>query len=602
MTFLTMVPWLAWALLGLTAAAIIVIFFLRIQHRQVLVSSSLIWERVLEKRKKRSWLEILRRVLSLLIALAIGLSLAMVLTGAERGSEGGEARNVRIVVDNSVSMATLRADGRTRLAAAVDLAQELLGRGSAADSFTLADRTGRVVVAATRNRNAVGEALAELAPTAEPRALPRPERGVETWLITDGVGLGGAPDGVRVLSVFEPATNVAVSAFEIRATPLDPFRYEAFLEVGNFSPGPTSVQVELRDDRGAQFRRTVQLDPGGLYRNTFDLEPLQGGALVVRAVTDGDALALDDAAWAWLPQTRAMRILRVAERASSLDELLAAEPHVELTPMTPAEYQEWEAARASADDGAATGGDALVADGLVFVGWAPQEAPPVPALLIAPPPAPWLPAIGGRVEEPAPPDTFDADPLLEFVDLHDLRMDSAVRIDPGDSRVLAATGELPLVLAGGDRQPWIVTAFSLEGSDFAQSLSFPIFVSNLVEWIRNEPDMIRVQPGRVSLPLRGARVSDASGNALATRDLGDRVLFRPPAPGLYFARTLHRRIPVAVVAGSRTASAVNVSSLTDGGADLDDLPAHRVLWPTLLLLAAGLLVIECLTYHRRITL
>lgn len=601
MTFLSMAPWLAWSLLGLTAAAITIIFFLRIQHRQVLVSSSLLWDRVLEKRKKRSWLEILRRLLSLLIALLIGLSLAMVLTGAERGGDGDSARDVRIVVDNSVSMAARRSDGRTRLQAANDLAAELLGRGSAADTFTLVDRTGRVLSPATRDRDVVGEALAELAPTAEPRSLPRFEEGVETWLITDGVGLSRVPEGIRVLSVFEPATNAGVSAFEIRATPLDPFRYEAFLEVANFSPAPASVQVELRDDRGVQFRRTVQLEPDGLYRNTFDLEPLQGGALTARTSVDGDALDLDDAAWAWLPRTREVRLIRVAAGDSPLDELLEAEPHVELTRMSPEEYGEWLAAQSSGGGGAAALTDPVPADGLVFVGWAPPEAPPLPALLIAPQPVSWLPAIDGRVEEPDAPDLFVDDPLLEFVDLHDLRMGSALRVEPGGARVLVATGELPLMLAGGERQPWVMTAFSLEESDFAQSLGFPIFVSNLVEWVRNEPPLIRVEPGRVSVPLPGARITDAEGNALAVRDLGDRVVFRPPSPGLYFARSLHRTVPVAVVAGSRVASDINASALTAAEGQLDDLPPHRVLWPALLLLAAGLLVVEGLTYHRRIT-
>ena len=61
------------------------IFFLRVQHRRALVSSSILWERVLERRRRRSLIELLRRLISLLIALLIGLSLALALGEVEKG-------------------------------------------------------------------------------------------------------------------------------------------------------------------------------------------------------------------------------------------------------------------------------------------------------------------------------------------------------------------------------------------------------------------------------------------------------------------------------------------------------------------------------------
>lgn len=599
MTFLTMAAWQAWLALGLTAAAVTIIFFLRIQHRRVLVSSSLLWERVLEKRKRRSWLEILRRLLSLLIALAIGLALAGVLAGAERGGAGLTPRSVRVVIDNSVSMAALRADGRTRLEAARDLAGELLDRGSAADTFTLMDRTGRVLAPATRDRRVVAEALAGIAPTAEPRALPALEAGTETWLLTDGVGLGTVPEGLRLVSLFEPADNAAVTAFEIRATPRDPFRHEAFLEVANYSPGPRQVRVEMRDERGVQFRRDLELEGGGLYRNTFDLDPLEGGPLMARVALQGDALSLDDEAWVRLPQRRVVRLLRVAAGASRVDEILAAEPHVELARMTPAEYGSWLAPPDQTGSPPASAPEPF--DAVVFDGWAPVESPPVRALVIGAQSTPWLPALLERVQDPGPADAFLQDPLLRFVDLHDLHVEAAVRVVPAGARVLVAAGDLPLVVAGGDAVPWVMTSFALDGSDLTQTLGFPILVSNFVEWVRDEPPVVRAAPGRIAIALPGARIFDAAGAPLGSHDLGDRVVFQAVRPGLYSARARTGTTTVSVAAGGRSTSAINASALGATGSPLEGLPPHRVLWPALLGLAAVLLVAEGLTYHRRVT-
>ena len=53
MTFLGMSQATGWLLAAGTATAILVIFFLRIQHRRALVSSSILWQRVLERKKRR---------------------------------------------------------------------------------------------------------------------------------------------------------------------------------------------------------------------------------------------------------------------------------------------------------------------------------------------------------------------------------------------------------------------------------------------------------------------------------------------------------------------------------------------------------------------
>jgi hypothetical protein len=588
MTFLGMSQTMGWLLVGATATAILVIFFLRIQHRRALVSSSLLWERVLERKKRRSLIEWLRRLISLLIALAIGLSLAGAFGEAELGRAGREPRDIRLVIDNRPTMAALMPDGRSRLQHAMDRAGDLLAGGSSADRFTVYDAAGVVIASATRDRDAVRAALADLQPTARNLNLPLVETGVETWLLTDGVGAAAVPTDVQVVGLYEPVINAGVTAFEIRPQPTDPYRYEAFLEVGNFSLDAQTVTITLRDTSGVQFRREVELQPGGLYRNTFDLTPLVGGALRAEAAVEGDGYALDDVAHVWLPRTAPVRLTYVSE-GRTLESLLSSVPHLELTVIAPGDY----AAAASA-----TG----TADAYLFEGWAPATAPSQPAVLLAPPAVDWLPAHRGVIEELGPFPFDAAAPLLRHVDLHDIGVLRATVVDPLDAVVLAGTAEVPLIVTGLQPTRWLLFNFALADTDLQQSLGFPILVSNLVEWLRDDAPARRVHLGTVAIDLPSARVDNLSSqDPVQARTVGGRTVFRANAPGLYVATSAGRSVPYAVRLDGRERSMVNASIFDGPDAQLESPPAARSLWPILLTIATVLLLLEGLTYHRRIT-
>ncbi len=605
MTFLAMAQWQAWVLLVATAVAIVVIFFLRIQHRRVVVSSSFLWDRVLERRKRRSWMELLRRLISLLIALAIGLSLVMVFSEAELGGAGRTPRDIRLVIDIRPHMAAQMGDGRSRLQAARDRAAELLGGGSGADSFTVYDTDGRLISARTRDRIEVSEDLVDVQAIGSRFVLPDPEAGTETWVLTDGVSLPPLPLDYRVTTVYEPAVNVGVTSFEVRPWPSDPYRYEAFLEVGNFSPAAQETTIVLRDAGGVQFRRTVELQAGELYRNTFDLSPLEGGVLEAEVRAEGDALDLDDSAYLLVAEQRAQQIAVVSQRPSALSELLLELPHLELTAMTPTQYEDW---RTDVGSGG-VGGMAQVTvqapsfDGFIFEGYAPGEPPLTPAVLFGPSDVSWLPRAQGAVRDVAVTSADLTSTIMQFVDLHDVKVGRAVRVDPGDATRLAGDGNVPLILSGRSATaPWIMTTFALGDSDFEQSLGFPIFVTNVLRWFRPHAASRGANLGDVLLTAVGVTVVDVlSAESVPLRRSGDRSYFTALRPGLFMATSNEGRVPISVNAGGRDTSAINRTALDADAANLEVPAMARRLWPMLLALVALLLALEALTYHRRIT-
>ena len=93
MRFLALSPVVAFALLAGVALVILLLHLLRPPPRQVVVPSLLMWARVLRDRKRPD----ARQLLSLLLALGAGLSLALALTRPEIGALGTGANRLALV-------------------------------------------------------------------------------------------------------------------------------------------------------------------------------------------------------------------------------------------------------------------------------------------------------------------------------------------------------------------------------------------------------------------------------------------------------------------------------------------------------------------------
>src|SRR5262245_51703251 len=112
MRFLAFTTLQAGLLAVVTAAAIVSLYFLRLRHRRVLVASSLLWRRVLDEKHAQSLWERLRRILSIALAVTIGLLIALAIARPEMYWLRGNTERVVIVLDTSATMMTLAGDGR----------------------------------------------------------------------------------------------------------------------------------------------------------------------------------------------------------------------------------------------------------------------------------------------------------------------------------------------------------------------------------------------------------------------------------------------------------------------------------------------------------
>src|SRR5437867_11954862 len=114
MRFLALTGFQTGLLTLVTASAIVALYFLKHRRRRIVISSTQLWRRVIEKQIENSIFEKLRQILSVVLAVTIGLLVAMAIARPEIEWLTGKVRRIVIVLDTSPTMLAHTSDGRTR--------------------------------------------------------------------------------------------------------------------------------------------------------------------------------------------------------------------------------------------------------------------------------------------------------------------------------------------------------------------------------------------------------------------------------------------------------------------------------------------------------
>lgn len=595
MTFLALQPQQVLWLVAATAAAVLIVFFLKIRRPPVFVPSLLLWQRLIDEQSARSLIERLRRIISLLLALAIALALAVALA---RPSRADAARPVVIVLDTAPSLQARTRDGATRWQHAQQRARDIARAHGGSARFVIAETGGT----ASRDVRTLAEALAvidELKPGLFEGVPALEIDDADAYLITDGVRINEAPRGVELISVFERAPNVSVTAFELDAT--ETGGTAAIVEVANDSDAAAQVELIIEGHGAAPIKRSFALGAGGRHRDRVDVAAFDAG--VLRAVLTRptapdetmDALPDDNVGVAYLPRRGSIRVLLVSKGNDFLRAVLASDKRARFSELTPEAL-----------------GDREVADVDVYVfdGQVPARLPDAPMLLLRPPADAWkttLASIGrldGSVSAPRVTDAVEH-PVTRAVSWTDVRIDRADRValTRGASGVVsvARAGLAPLVIAHEADRRLIVT-FDLRESDFPFQPAFPIFMRNAIEWLaRDAPAEVR-RAGVVEVAGDDVKVATVDGARVATRRMMGSSLFDARTPAAFAVDADGRRQYLVVSVADATASRINASRLAAGqtrSASTSPLPAEW--WRALLVVALVLVALEWWTYQRRIT-
>lgn len=575
------------------AAAIpvlVVLYFMKLRRREVKVSAVFLWEEAAREARVDSFFQKLKLNLLLLLQVLALVLLVAALARPSVLSPGRSARQLVIVLDTSASM---QAPGRFDQARrrALELVEEA-PRGAEV-MVVSAGRSARIELPFTADREKALRTLARLTPgdvegdLSAVRSLvlsvtgSRPQ--AEVVLLGDSLPEGPLHPQLRFLGFGETAANLGVTAFT--ATAPEEGKVEVFAAIESFSGQVEDVTVLLRRGPSTVYHRDMALPAGG--RRTLVLSlPEEGSRELELALATGDALRVDDRAFAVIPRPAALRIARLGGENRFLDRALLSVPGARLVRLE------------------------KPASGYPLTAWGtPPERLAVQGgvQLVHGVPRDWQ---SGARKGP-----FRLEPRSHRMTAH-LPLDriAVAGVDtfslPSGARmeVLAeAGGEPALALVRHESSVALVLAFDLYASDLPLSPAFPILVARFVEQeVRPGHQAVPEQvAGGTGIPVRTAaavRVSTPSGGRFPVTPREGLALFGETfEAGFYHVTVGEEVLPVAVNLFSPRESHLTEAPDDRQGETVAPgmlASAVREYWWELVLAALLVLLAEWLLYHR----
>ena len=623
------------AIFGVAGALVVALYILKLRRRAVAIPFSPLWQRILRDKEATSLFSKLKRLLSLLVQLAL-LALLVVALGDPRAAASlVKGRNVVVLVDASASMQATDVSP-TRLEAAKAEVKTIVRGLGGADRMLIAQMDAMVTPLGpmTGDTSELEREVDEIRPTDTRADFPRALRfatdalrgadSPEIVVVSDGA-LGAAADAqgpvhlgdvkLSYVKVGKGKRNVGVTQFSVRRYPLDKSRYEVMLEVTNTGDQPEDVELSLLGDGMPVDLTRLRLKPGerlprfypnlsGASRKLEASIALAGGA--------HDDLPADDHAYALLPERRRAKVLVVSDGNLYLQAALLLDEYLDVTTVTPAEYARSYAAGAPKTD--------LV----IFDRVTPAELPRAHALYLDPRGAGSPVKVGEEIDQPGFDKIDRKHPTVRFIALDDVNIAKGHKLtgEPAD-KVVGASEPGGAILVAGSRGgfKFVAVGFDPAASDLPLRTAWPIFLIDTINWFDDE-DASYLSSYRTGEVWRVPVAADVAASQATLKDpdgstepvpihegravtMGERAGFyelSTPAPGGAPAKTA---FAANLLDETESAIAPTRDLVVDGktarAVEGFHVGVRREIWIYLLLVAALLSAIEWATYHRRLT-
>ena len=423
----------SWATLapigGAVAAALVALYVLRLRRQRVEVPFAPLWQRVLEERSANQLWEKLKRLLSLLLQLALLGVLLLALADPQGAAQREEGRSVVILLDASASMqARDEVGGRDRFERAVEHVRDTIDALGPKDEAMLVvvDHAVRPLTPFVNDAAALERALIGVTATDTPGQLAealrfggdalRDRARAHLVVASDGAGRDAervdlpAHVALHLHEVGRSRDNVGITAFNARRYPANRTDFEVYVRVENFAEAPAEIELSIWANGRMSERAVFTLDAGASATRILSEVPAAGDELEARLrVVAGDVVdvfPLDDTAYARVPEARPLRVLAVTEGNLYLEGPLLLNPSLDVRVVTPDAY-----AAPNAGDPSA-GFDVTIFDGVT-----PSIADRGNFLFFAPSGAssPWAREDDATVDDPIIHSAQTGHPLLRWI-------------------------------------------------------------------------------------------------------------------------------------------------------------------------------------------
>ncbi|MCP4417489.1 MAG: VWA domain-containing protein [Chloroflexi bacterium] len=604
-------------LLGLLAGPIIILYMLRLRRREVMVSSTLLWQKLLRDREANAPWQKLRRNLLLILQLIILAALVFALARPFLPSTAIISGSVVVLLDASASMQANDVEPTRFDAAKVEVAQ-LINNLSGSSQMTLikVGQTPTVLAAASSDRAQLQRILDGVQPDPTNAAwnaafalatgAAQGFRDASIVIISDGglpSGLPPLPVEYIYLPIGENGENLAITALATRETEDG---IQLFASVQNEGKLDQETLLSIVLDGTLFDSRRLTVATGSSVNATWEL-PLGTATIEARlSENEGDFLPLDDVAWAVHEGGLSNRTLLVTEGNLFLEQVFTVLPGMEAFKVPP-------------------GSDLLDAEGfdydlVIFDGVVLPDPPPAADMLIINPQAGGeggLFSVTGAFSDTVTT-RLEESPLLQFVQWSEVDVRQAQHVSAPWTQTLVQAEGGPLMLIGEQNGYRIaILTFDLRDSDLPLQIAFPILMANITGWLSpgrafdaptglQPGDPVGIVPGASSTAVLVQKPDGSRWSA----EVGEEDLFftETDAPGLYtvLLRDAAADRPAgsfAVNLFSTAESAIQpAASLQIGQTVLETEDETAVgqqeLWPWLLAIAIIILVVEWWVHHR----
>jgi von Willebrand factor type A domain/Aerotolerance regulator N-terminal len=491
---------------GLLVAVPLALYLFRRKPRTVRVSTLIFFKALAREHQESTWLRRLKHLLSLLLSIAVIAGATLAMARPVVAPAAGALRNVVILLDRSASMAA-RDDGGERLARAVaQLRNRLAGLPASVPVSVMAyDRRPEILLAPSLDRRAVERALSEVRvrpvegdaraglklaarlaalerpariwhATDEPPAQPVPEESVVAGDGSAAVKLAGV-DVEHIAVASGPFRNAGITAFQLRALPLEHGRFEAFVQVHATGTAVSEVKLDMRLDGKLVALRQLSVAAGGRERLLIPVEAGEGKVLSLKVSVPGDALDLDNEVHARIPEPRPVRVVWVSQSVDPFTKLaltsITRRNQVRVFQAVPSSWPPKQKP-----------------DVAIFDGWLPKTWPTDCSVVLIDPPGSAGPVEAVRIKGRGLPlsavrPTDSRHPLLFGVASARVAVTQTCTVDTdGPLEPLWVGPSGPLLLAGEVKgQRLVVMAFSPRRSErLGLMASYPLLIGNAVFW------------------------------------------------------------------------------------------------------------------------
>ncbi len=492
------------AFIGLAIAIpILLLYMLRLRRQEHVISSTFLWQQVIQDTEANTPWQRLRRNLLLFLQLLILLLMVLALARPFITVPTVSAGKIALLIDASGSMNATDIDGRTRFDEAIAQALDIVNNMNPQDTISLI-RVGDIAEPITSYTDSqddlriglnsidvgVGQADWDTALTLAAAGSAGAEN-FSIVMVSDG-GIGEAtrlpaniPQPIYV-SVGELSDNVAITALATRA--LGGEAPQLFAQVTNYGDEPADISLVVRLDDVLRLSRSGTIPPQSQLPIPFDepiTEPFQTlSASLTFDNAVNNFLELDDTAWTVQNEVNTRRIFYVSEGDNLfVEQVLRSLPGTQTFRGNPNN------SRLPIDD----------FDLYVFNGWLPDILPDGDMLLINPPRTTPFFAVGDTITETSNIEVIGVDsPITAFVDLDEMSLLQFQDITATWSQPLITTDGGDILLVGETNgQQIVILPFDVRDSNLPLLIAYPVLMANLVDWfspadIVNLPDGLSV--------------------------------------------------------------------------------------------------------------